>query len=52
VRYLAPARVGPFTAAAEITGVMGEVAVVRIRVTDDGQGGRDVILADTHVVRA
>lgn len=52
VRYLAPARVGPFTATAEITGVVGDVAVTRIRVTDDGQDGRAVILADAQAVRA
>lgn len=51
VRYLAPARVGPFTAAAEVTGVTGPVATLRIRVTDDGQADRAVILADVHAVR-
>ncbi len=52
VRYLSPARVGPFVARPEILVDDDAVAVVRVPVLDSGQDDRLVILADVHVTRA
>lgn len=52
VRYLSPARVGPFTVEPEVCGDDGATAVLRLRVLDTGAENETVILADVHVVRA
>lgn len=52
VRYLSPARVGPFAVEPEVCGDDGTVALLRLRVRDTGAADETVILAEVHVVVA
>ena len=52
VRYLTPARVGPFHATPRILADDGTTAVLRVPIVDTGAGGATVITADVTVIAA
>jgi acyl-coenzyme A thioesterase PaaI-like protein len=49
LRYLAPGRIGPVLARPRVQGIRGDRAVVRVDVTDEGNGGRPCALATVEV---